>query len=240
MDLKEEDVLGPDVVKHWYYVSKGRALLRLLRNQKVAESLDVGAGSGVFSRVILDAGISRSALCVDPGYKKEYTESHQGKDILFTRSIDKVSQKLILMMDVLEHVDDDVGLLREYTENMPDDGLVVISVPAFQFLWSGHDVFLEHRRRYTRRTINKVVADAGLEVVDSRYFFGLLFPVVATMRLIDRWRLQNKKVEAKSSLKKHSALINSLLIVVHKLECAVIFPLNRLAGLTVFCVARRR
>jgi hypothetical protein len=124
------------------------------RIQEVAESLDVGAGSGVFSRVILDAGISRSALCVDPGYKKEYTETHQGKDMPFTRSIGKVSKKLILMMDVLEHVDDDVGLLREYTENMPDDGLVVISVPAFQFLWSGHGVFLEHR--YTRRTIGKI------------------------------------------------------------------------------------
>jgi len=240
MDLKEEEVLGSEVGKHWYYVSKKRALLRLLGNKVVEESLDVGAGCGVFSRELLDVGISHSAVCVDPAYQQEYSETLNGRNIRFVRSIDRVGQKLILMMDVLEHVDDDVGLLKEYTKNLPEDATVVISVPAFQFLWSGHDVFLEHRRRYTRQMIEKVVTDADLEVVDSRYFFAMLFPFAAVLRLIDRWRLKNDRIEAKSSLKKQSDLMNSLLIFAHKLECAVLFPVNKVAGLTVFCIARRK
>lgn len=239
MDLKEEELLGSAVDQHWYYVSKGIALRSLVKDGEVLESLDIGAGSGVFSRLLLDEGVAGSALCVDPGYAEERSESHRGKEIRFARSLETVDQRLILMMDVLEHVDDDVALLRQYTETMPADGRVVITVPAFQFLWSGHDVFLEHHRRYTRRKLEQVVADAGLEVLDSRYFFGLLFPVAAVVRLVERWRLRNRQIEARSSLTKQSPFVNSLLIAIHRIECRLLFPLNRLAGLTIFCVARR-
>jgi 2-polyprenyl-3-methyl-5-hydroxy-6-metoxy-1,4-benzoquinol methylase len=238
MDVKEESILGADLQSHWYYVSKGRALRAVLGNKKYREVLDVGAGSGIFSRQLLEAGICDRATCVDPAYSKEYIESFNGKDISFVRSVDRQTQNLVLLMDVLEHVEDDVQLLRQYTESLPHDGLAAITVPAFQFLWSGHDVFLEHYRRYTRATLNEVVAKAGLEVVRSRYFFGLLFPAVVALRLANAWKLRNRKVEAKSSLKKHGSTVNSMLTHIHSLERKLVFPINTVAGLTLFCLAR--
>src|SRR5688572_5239911 len=71
MDLKEQDILGPDIGRHWYYVSKGRALRALLGRAKVPEVLDVGAGSGVFARQLLAAGVCDRAVCVDPNYVEE-------------------------------------------------------------------------------------------------------------------------------------------------------------------------
>jgi Methyltransferase domain len=239
MDLKEEAILGSDITTHWYYVSKGRALRHLLSNIKFDAVLDVGAGSGVFSRQLLDAGVCRQAVCVDPGYLEECTEIHNGREIQFTRAVHQVSQRLILMMDVLEHVDDDVGLLREYTDRMPQDSHVLITVPAFQFLWSGHDVFLEHRRRYTRTTIETVVRSANLQVVTSRYFFGILFPIVAGLRRHDQRRLKSGEIIAQSALKKHSRSVNTVLTLIHDVERIVLFPFNRFAGLTVFCLAYR-
>lgn len=144
------------------------------------------------------------------------------------------------MMDVLEHVDDDVGLLRQYSETLPADGWVLITVPAFQFLWSGHDIFLEHRRRYTRRQIEDVVARAGLTVVRSRYFFGLLFPVAAAIRLYAARRLKKQGPEPKSDLRKAPALLNKVLTLLHDVERATLFRFNIFAGLTVFCLARRK
>lgn len=239
MDLKEEDILGSDIVTHWYYVSKGRALCSLLRGIQVEEVLDVGAGSGIFSRQLLDANICQRALCIDPNYQKEGTEMHNGREIQFTRSIERVCQKLILMMDVLEHVDDDVGLLREYTDPMPRGGRVLITVPAFQFLWSGHDVFLEHRRRYTLHSIERVIQAANLQLICSHYFFGILFPAAAALRWYDRLRLAAGKMEAKSALKKAPRPVNHALTLIHDMERMLLFPFNRLAGLTVFCLARR-
>ncbi len=239
MDVKEEAILGERIGDHWYYAAKGRALCDFLGGHAVDEVLDVGAGSGVFTRRLLDAGLAQRGTCVDTAYDSDRIENHGGHQIRFLRATDEVSPSLVLMMDVLEHVDDDVGLLRACTDRMPDDGRVLITVPAFQFLWSGHDVFLEHRRRYTLRQIEAVVAQAGLRVVKARYFFAALFPLVAALRLRDRWRLRAGQVEAKSQLRPASGFVNRTLVAVHDLERASLFRVNRLAGLTVFCLARR-
>jgi SAM-dependent methyltransferase len=239
MDLKEEAILGEAIGSHWYYVAKGRALRAMLGGVRVPEILDVGAGSGVFSRQLLDAGVCERAVCVDPGYALERTERHHGHEIEFRRSVERVPQGLVLMMDVLEHVDDDVGLLRSYALRMSGAGRVLITVPAWQFLWSGHDVFLEHRRRYTLASLEAMVTVAGLRVLRSRYFFGLLFPAVAAMRLRERQRLNTGRIEARSALRTYSAPVNRFLTLIHDLERATLFPLNRLAGLSIFCLAKQ-
>ncbi len=239
MDLKEEDILGDAIYEHWYYLAKGRALTTFLGDVKTSEVLDVGAGSGIFSRRILDAGIAEKAVCVDPGYNRERTDRYNGKPIAFVHQVEAVPQSLILMMDVLEHVDDDVALLKAYGDLMPDDGQVLITVPAFQFLWSGHDVFLEHRRRYTIGTIEEVVRKAGLEPVKSRYFFGLLFPAVALIRLVKGVFYKQGTMKAKSEMAVAPDWLNKALIFVHDLERPTLFKINRLAGLSVFCLCRK-
>ena len=133
----------------------------------------------------------------------------------------------------------DMSLLRAYASCMPGGGSVLITVPAFQCLWSGHDVFLEHRRRYSRTGLEAVVRAAGLQVVRSRYFFGLLLPIVATMRLRDGRRLAAGRTEAKTALKAYPASIGALLTLLHDVERVALVPFNRLAGLSVFCLARR-
>lgn len=239
MDVKEEEILGPGVATHWYYVSKGRALRKLLKDTKVDEVLDVGAGSGVFSKQLIDAGLCKRAVCVDPAYPGESREPYGAGEIRFVRSVERVTQRLVLMIDVLEHVDNDLDLLRRYTDTLPVGGLLLVSVPAFQFLWSGHDVFLEHRRRYLRGEVQRLMDAADLRVLNNVYFFGTLFPVVAAMRLADRRRLAAGNIAPKSALTGHSAWVNRSLILIHDLERDLLFPFNRLAGLSVFCLARR-
>jgi hypothetical protein len=239
MDLKERHILGPEAEIHWYYVSKGRALRSLLAGLRVPELLDVGAGSGVFARQFLDAGVCRRALCVDPNYPEEHVERTGEREIEFLRSVERVTQPLILMVDVLEHVDDDGALLRSYVERAPAGAHVLISVPAFRFLWSGHDVFLEHRRRYSRTQVEELVRRAGLEVVRTRYYFAILFPLVALLRLHDCWRLRRGKIAVRSALTRQTPLINAMLTVLHSLERMSLLRFNRVAGLSVLCLARR-
>lgn len=233
MDLKEEQILGDSIYGHWYYVSKGRALCAFLGGIRANEVLDVGAGSGIFSKTLLDSGIVKGAICVDPYYKEDRSVGHNGKPITFLRGVKSVPQNLVLMMDVLEHVDDDAALLKQYLPQK--GGYVLITVPAFRFLWSGHDVFLEHKRRYTAAGIEDAARRAGLEVVKTRYFFGLLFPAIAAIRTLKRAR----HAPAKSDLKPCPAWLNRALIFIHDFERKTLFPLNKLAGLSVFCLCRR-
>ena len=239
MDLKEAAILGDSLDSHWYYTSKGRALLQMLNGVRGDSVLDVGAGSGIFARQLLDAGICQRAVCVDTRYPNERVEQYNDGEIRFTRKAGRVKADIVLMMDVLEHVDDDVGLLKDYAKNLRPEDRLVITVPAFQFLWSGHDEFLEHRRRYTRRQLESAVRAANLEPMNSGYFFGLLFPIAAAQRLIDRWLLGKRLAEPRSLLSVQSKALNTALIALHDVERKFVFPFNRIGGLSVFCVARR-
>ena len=239
MDLKEDAILGNKIHSHWYYVSKGRAMRKFLGDIKVHEVLDVGAGSGIFSRQLIDEGICESAICVDPNYHEIKTENYHGKNIHFVKFIDNNKQNLILMMDVLEHVPDDLALIKDYIGRMEQGGYVFITVPAFRFMWSGHDVFLEHYRRYTIGTIEEVVKKAGLTPIKSRYFFGSLFPAVAAIRLMKKVLFDHGALQAKSELKLYPDWINSTLIAVHDIERLTLFGCNKLFGLSVFCLCRK-
>ena len=166
MDLKETTLLGDKVDTHWYYWSKSRAVRSILGTIRVPEVLDIGAGSDFFSRDLIRSGICKNAVCVDTLYPQERQEYVNGGSVTFCKHVDRVSQRLILMMDVIEHVDDDLELIRTYTEPLPMGSYLLVSVPAFSFLWSGHDVFLEHRRRYTLGELESRLASVG---VLSRY-----------------------------------------------------------------------
>ena len=233
MDLKEEDILGADIGRHWYYRAKAAALRRAVGDLAPRRILDVGAGSGFFSRHLLAEAGAQSALCVDIGYPSERDDSVAGKPVLYRRDTGPTDCDLVLMMDVLEHVDDDRGLLRHYAAKVPSGAHFLVTVPAFGFLWSGHDVFLEHKRRYRLGEIEAVLRDADLEVMRGSYYFGLVFPLAAAVRLATR-----NSGEPKSSLKKHGAITNSLLSAVCTAEVSL-FPINRLAGLSAFVVARK-
>lgn len=236
MDLKERRAIDGDPSGHWYYISKGRAIKSLLGRKPIKNLLDVGAGSGVFSKMLVGEGRVSRATCVDPGYESDFIGSRKTDNIDFVRAVDAVDADTVLMIDVIEHVDDDVGLVRDYVSRAVPGTRFLISVPAFQFLWSSHDEFLDHKRRYTLDTLRETVEAAGLKPVETRYFFGLLFPAAAAMRMTEK---KSGADGVASQLKSAPDWLNASLVAVHDLERLALFPFNRLAGVTAFCLAQK-
>jgi 2-polyprenyl-3-methyl-5-hydroxy-6-metoxy-1,4-benzoquinol methylase len=150
----------------------------------------------------------------------------------YRRAIDSVDADLVLLMDVLEHVDDDLGLLKSYVDKVPSGSRFLMTVPAFRFLWSGHDDFLEHKRRYTLGQFEALTEKAGLTVERGAYYFGAVFPMAVASRLIPG------SSTPRSQLKKHHPLVNALLKTLCRLELPLM-NLNRVAGLSVFVLARK-
>jgi hypothetical protein len=236
MDLKEEHLLGDEVKTHWYYRAKLEALMRAIRDIDVATIVDVGAGSGFFSRALLEKTSARRAICVDPGYLADKDELIGDKQLSFRRSIDEIDAGLVLMMDVIEHVEDDRGLVREYADKVAAGTQFVVTVPAFMWLWSGHDVFLEHYRRYTLGQLESVLETSGLHVEHGHYFYGAVLPLVAGVRFAKRRRAD---AVPESDMRRYGPATNRLLFEASRAEI-LLMRANRIGGTTVFAQAIKR
>jgi 2-polyprenyl-3-methyl-5-hydroxy-6-metoxy-1,4-benzoquinol methylase len=242
MDIKEIEILSEGmpitgIVNHWYYQSKAAATLKLIKNYDPSVIFDVGAGSGYFSRYMLRHTSAREAWCVDVCYPGSSDSDEEGKPVRCRKEVDFVNADLVLIMDVLEHIDDDSEFLKNYVSRVPQGAKFLISVPAFQFLWSGHDVFLEHKRRYTLPQLEALVSRTGLVIEKSNYYFGFVFPAALVTRLADKI-VHRKTEQKKSQLKKLSHFVNKILSMICRAELPIM-GCNKCIGLTVFCVAKK-
>jgi hypothetical protein len=139
-----------------------------------------------------------------------------------------------LFIDVLEHVNEDAELLKHYVDEASMEAIFVISVPAFSFLWSKHDDFLEHKRRYTRKELEKVAALAGLSVISSGYLFSSVFPLVYLVRLLKKIA---KGKPASSDMREYPSFLNFSLKWLCQLEHQ--YFTNRLLGTSVILSGRK-
>jgi len=237
MDLKEADILGSSIDRHWYYQSKAKVIVKLLKGFHPYKILDVGSGSAFFSRYLLNHTQVKECWCVDTSYVSDSVEIVGTKKIHFQREVKQLDVSLVLLMDVLEHVDNDIGLLQAYMAKVPTGTKFLISVPAFQYLWSAHDIFLEHKRRYTLSEIELVAKGAGLTNICGAYYFSAVFPIAIIMRLISKI-IHKKSNLPHSQLSQHHWLINKFLWFLCRVELSFMLH-NRLAGLTAFCIAEK-
>lgn len=97
--------------------------------------------------------------------------------------LDSDSFDIVCLLDVLEHLPDEAPALAEITRILRPGGLLLLTVPAFPMLWSGHDVALHHCRRYRRTGLARVLLNAGFELEWLSYYNAALFPPVAAVRV---------------------------------------------------------
>lgn len=234
MDLKETEILGDGIAEHWYYQSKAIMMTELIGDSGKNKILDVGAGSAFFSKYLLQNSKAIECVCIDTSYETGFTEQIDGKSISYSTEFIENGSNVVLMMDVLEHIDDDVAFLKSYVDKIARGTKFLITVPAFQFMWSSHDVFLEHKRRHTLASLESLVTRSGLVVEKQFYFYGLVLPIAMLTRFIDK--LVSRGKPAQSKLRIHHPIVNAVLKKLCIFELAFM-QFNKIAGLSVICYA---
>jgi SAM-dependent methyltransferase len=150
----------------------------------VAQILDVGSGDAYVARQLL-ARAAVAITCWDRHFSDaDLRVLADTPGLTPVREVPDGRFDAALLLDVIEHVDDDVGFLRDVVARLRPGGVVLVSVPAWPALFSAHDVALHHHRRYTPDACRATLQRAGLDVVTSGGFFhALLAPRgVAVMR----------------------------------------------------------
>ena len=173
MDLLEDTTIS---LNHWYYYTKYKILTKYLKLVPAHNRLiDIGAGSAIFSRLFLQNTSFVAADAVDINYDKDKKNENVSIDkrLSFYTNMDRYNCDLILLMDLLEHIENDKSFLKDVVNKSEKGTVYFITVPAFNFLFSAHDIYLKHFRRYSRKALKSVVEEAGLEPIKIFYSFYL-------------------------------------------------------------------
>lgn len=186
--------------RHWWFVGRRQIVFdQLARHIPPADArvpggaegcrrvLDLGCGTG---GVLAQLGVFGRAYGIDPSPEAATYCHKRGLPVALASGLNLPfpdrTFEAVLALDVIEHVDDDVGILREARRVLRPGGIVVITVPALPWLWSSHDDVNHHRRRYLRRTLEETVHAADLEPVKVSYYNALLLPLAVTRKVVHR------------------------------------------------------
>jgi SAM-dependent methyltransferase len=178
---------------HWWFrgrLAVIRAALRRALPPRRVRLLELGCGSGNVLASLSEFG---EAVGMDGHGDLVSAARAAGLDARPGRLPDDLGvpqgwADVVLLLDVIEHVDDDLATLRAARTSVGEGGLLVVTVPAYQWLWSGHDEVLGHRRRYTAAKLRAAVERAGFTVLRVSYFNTLLFPLLLAARAAKRLR----------------------------------------------------
>jgi SAM-dependent methyltransferase len=177
--------------RHWWYRGRRRVLSRTIERLGLpapARILDAGCGSG---RNMVDlarrgtvTGVEISPTSVELARARRVGEVVEGS--VMAMPFAERSFDFAVCLDVIEHLPDDRAALRELRRVLAPDAPLLVTAPAYQWLWSGHDKINHHCRRYSRDTLEQAARDAGWECVYITHFNALLLPVAIALRALDR------------------------------------------------------
>jgi ubiquinone/menaquinone biosynthesis C-methylase UbiE len=172
---------------HWWFAGKRLLFKRLLRERLARPGLR-----------LLDVGCGTGAVAVDFGAHGWLCASDRSPDALaFVRSrgvrnvvasdaavlpFADASFDIVTAFDVIEHVEDDYAMALELARVLRPGGALAVHVPAWPSLWSRHDELLEHKRRYTRRALRRLLLDTGFALEHLGWASATILPAAVVMR----------------------------------------------------------
>jgi len=224
--------------RHWWWRAReeflDRLLKRLLGEKPDGELLDFGCGDGLFFPVLQrygnPQGIEPEAALLD---SKGPWRSRIRTEPLAFDAAETARYRLVVALDVLEHIADPAPVVRELSRRLKPGGWFIATVPAFQSLWTTHDDLNHHQRRYTVAELESLMRGQGLEIIESRYFFCWLAFAKWGVVQLERLRKPAPKPPGVPA-----EPINSLVLAATRLEQRLLGDAHPPFGSSVLIVAR--
>jgi SAM-dependent methyltransferase len=221
--------------QHWWFTSRRKTILNLIKDaDKDSVILDVGCSSGLLLSELRDLGfknlfgIDVSELAVETAKSKGFPNCF----LMDGQNPDFSDEKfdIIVSSDSLEHMAQDKLALKNWHKLLKHGGKAIVYVPAFNSLWSEHDVVNQHYRRYTKKDLNSKMEGAGYHLEDSGYWNSLLFFPIFAVRKLGKFGPQKEIDENSHDLKETPSVINkglkSLLAAEQKLSKVIKWPVG--------------
>jgi len=233
---------------YWWYRGLRQLLKQLLPRYLPPDAnaliLDAGCGTGTNLQLLQTWGrvvgidIAREALdfCRVRGVPSDRLLAASVTDFPFAAQ----SFDVVVSFDVICNIPDDVAAFEQVARILKPGGYFIVQLPAYQWLWSMHDVAVGHQRRYSSRETRTKLEHAGLHVVRLLHTNALLLPLVAIERLLRRYALEHHAPVVSDLQLKVPAWLNQLLSIIYRTEIALAARVDFPIGLSLIAVAQKQ
>jgi len=235
---------------YWWHIGRRRIIYLLIEKFIISENInnlkiiDIGCGGGSVLDILSNfgdvLGIDDNETALNFARQNGFSNvrringAHLSKEPNFLNNFD-----LVTCLDVMEHTDDDELLLREIFQILKPNGYALITVPAYNFIWSEHDEALNHKRRYTASELHRKLNDAGFAVIKRSYAITFLFPLILLYRLF-RGVFPKDSHEPKTSYVMLPKSINTFFVYILGIESRLLNYIDLPFGSSIVCVARKK
>jgi len=192
MEDVQYDKIAQNEQTHFWFIARKKIILSIIQrldSHSFARILDYGCGSGNLlitmqknypDKEIYGADISQKAL--------DYCKRRGAKNLIQLNNGEPETNHfdLVTCLDVIEHIDDDLAFLMHIRQLIRDHGTLILTVPAYEFLWSGNDYVSRHKRRYTRSKLKSLLQRAGFHLKKISYFNTFLFLPIFCIVMFNR------------------------------------------------------
>ena len=181
--------------QHWWYRARRQVLAALIRRKARPPAggrvLEIGCGTGHNLEMLSEFG-ELDALELDDT-ARVIAEKRLGRAVMDSplpelRGVPERAYDLVAALDVIEHIDDDEASLASIATLLKPGGRLVMTVPAHEWMWSAHDVVSHHKRRYSKRSLRKLIEASPLRLEAMGYLNSLLLPAAIAERLASKVR----------------------------------------------------
>lgn len=229
---------------HWWFTGRQKVIGQLLKHKTIPHhidrALDIGCGTGFCTSLVSE--IADSVWCVEMAEEMIEILKQKNKNYHITQGwwpdveINQTFQ-LVTLFDSLEHIADEARVLKKIESVLEPGGVVMITVPAYMFLWSEHDTLSHHKRRYSKKYMRKMVTEStGLTILRLSYFNTFFFIPIALFRLI------KKALGLKtggSDVFVVPKMLNSVMSWIFEQEGTLVRRVNLPFGTSLVCVAQK-
>jgi SAM-dependent methyltransferase len=231
---------------YWWFVGRRELIRELLLRYRPARRgdiamLDVGCGAGATLKAIADLGMT---IGVDRSPEALRLCRQRGLGGLVLADAEALpmtgeSVDVLLALDLLEHIADDAAAAQEFARVLRPGGALIVTVPAYQWLWSEHDEALDHLRRYRARRLRRILVEAGFRIERLSPVITTMLLPIAALRLVQRL-LPGKKGTPETAYIVPPKALNWVLTALLRLERLWLRRFGLPVGVSLFAVGRRR
>ena len=242
MENKIFDDMFSVETQHWWFVARRKIIENVINNLNLDKNdsiFDAGCGTGdnlsMLSKYGNVVAMERDSNAYKKAISRKVGQVYQGELPSGVHEDIKQEHSLIVLLDVLEHIDDDDMALATLNKYLKQRGRLLVTVPAYQFLWTHRDEQHHHKRRYALTNLKKIMKQNGWKINYISYFNTFLFPLA----LIDRLKQKIFPVMQDSDLKMPSKWLNDLFKLIFSFESKLIGKIVLPFGLSIIVIAEK-